>query len=312
MDRLWEFAPKQTADEYLAECRNLARSPEEFSQFRRNRIYGKILEGGNREVGVGNLRRLKYLGASDWLKSNLERFRENDKVGNPYLYEFDELGYVSPSLLQYALNAFEITQLLPTHSPVSIVEIGGGYGGLCRILDCIYQFRSYVLIDEPDALTVAKLFLSHWPETASRVSYVSCHNTDGIASIGNVDLVIACSSLAECSSRTQMFYNDVLLHRANAFYLVYNTLHLGVARTVFRKLNQSWRRNFRVSVQNPWDRILHVSAHRTTKSLVVIWCETLVGYSSPIRSVIRYLRALSSRFSDSIRTWRDTQSTELS
>jgi hypothetical protein len=70
-----------------------------FSNFRGNDIYRQILEHVSYEVGLeyfGEIKKNKF----DLLK-NIELFKQNDELGNPELFDYPEIGKISPSTLRY-------------------------------------------------------------------------------------------------------------------------------------------------------------------------------------------------------------------
>ena len=47
-------------------------------------------------------------------------------------------------------NTFECDSYLMVLPVSKIVEVGGGYGGLCRVLSKVCEFDEYILIDLPE------------------------------------------------------------------------------------------------------------------------------------------------------------------
>lgn len=287
--RQWEFIPKEVAEDYLAACREVTSNAKMFENFRKHTGYGRnILEGGSRVVGEMNLLRLDKVGAFLWLKKNLEAFRDNDKIGNPTLFEFTGVGHMSPATLQYANNSWDILKLTSEKTIVKIVEIGGGYGGLCRILSCIINFESYIIIDEPDALAVAKKYISYFPEVAHRVQFISCYDTVAIEALQEIDLAIACASIAELSYETQSFYNQHILLKAKNFYVVYNSLHIPAARKSLRNLSKTWRGRFEIDTEIPWSEILHIYGNADLGQSFFPNIHFFAGYLSPFSEFTGY------------------------
>lgn len=126
----WSTPPLDVARKYIEKCKLFVEDDEAFANFRRDPDYGKILEGNEEEVGLIAMNYLHQHGGASFFEAYKERFKENDAVGNPPLYE----NGLACSTIRYANTAFEIMQLLGNFNPRRIIEIGGGYGGLCKIL----------------------------------------------------------------------------------------------------------------------------------------------------------------------------------
>jgi hypothetical protein len=167
--------------------------------------------------------------------------------------------------------------------------LGGGFGGLCRILSDFIPFETYTLIDQPEALMLAKKFLGKFPDLRSRIRFISCFNTSEILELPNQDLVIACSSLAELSSEVQNFYSSSLISNSSFTYLVYNTIHISESRKQLKKMIALWRRKSRVEITCPWHSILHVEiSPGSTK--VNILREFFTGPLSYYANIVRFFK----------------------
>ena len=63
---------------------------------------------------------------------------------------------ISPSTLRYIQNALDISYFYGEGDLNKIVEIGGGYGGLCKTINCLCDFGEYHIYDMEPA-SVASL-----------------------------------------------------------------------------------------------------------------------------------------------------------
>jgi hypothetical protein len=198
---------------------------KEFENFKRNKDFQAILEGNETVVGNVAHKALEFYGGLDFFYKNLERFQENEKYGNPEI-----IHGMAPSTIRYANTAFEILTLLGYAQPKRILEIGGGYGGLCKTLSVLYPFKEYTLIDLPDVDALCTKYLAHFPELDGKINHTVS---------GKYDLFIADSSLAECDYKTQMEYADMAVG-ADYIYMVYNTLHLEDRSTWLNEILRKW------------------------------------------------------------------------
>lgn len=83
----------------------------------------------------------------------------------------------STTCLRYLYHAVEIVDLLVSHSTIpSIVEIGGGYGGLAVAVDFILTFRKiqgpvqYTILDLPGPNKLQKYYTDHFTLNSIRVN----------------------------------------------------------------------------------------------------------------------------------------------
>ena len=253
-NRQWELVSSETEQKYLEACRSFASSDAEFNRFRSNSSFGVILEGGSQQTLQGNLESLAQLGAEDWFVDNFDEFVLNDSVGGPTLYEVSPYGILSPSIAQYALQLYEISQALKEGPVSAVVEVGGGYGGLARMFAAHLKPEKYVLIDHPEVLQVARRYLSHF-ELKTQFEFVSCFDLGPLKSATGIDVFISAAALAELSLEQQIAYNNSLICKSNFFYLTYNTLHLREGRKNLVTLSSTWT-EFRTFARVTWERSL--------------------------------------------------------
>jgi len=206
----WFTPPQDIMQRYAERCEYY--STHEFSNFKQDKDYQTILEGNERIVGEIALQSIKDKGGLDYLKVNLDKFKENELVGNPTVMDFDGMN-IAPSTLRYVNTLVEIRSFV--ENPKRIIEIGGGYGGLCKTLSVVWKWDSYKIIDIPSTVKLCDKYLKHFKLNAQAVE--SCDEES--------DLVIADSSLAECDIDTQLKYAQ-LIKKSKYAYVVYNTLHV--------------------------------------------------------------------------------------
>lgn len=90
----------------------------------------------------------------------------NDSVGNPSKTDYHSV-ITSPSSLRYIYHAHLILSHLQKLNlpPVDIVELGGGYGGLCLSVHHFSEkygikINSYTIVDLPNIIQLQSLYLS--------------------------------------------------------------------------------------------------------------------------------------------------------
>ena len=91
----------------------------------------------------------------------IDEFKDNDDLGGANRVDYGEpFGKVSPSTLRYVRNALDISYFFGEGELNKIVEIGGGYGGLCKTISCLCDFDEYHLYDIEPASKLQEKYLS--------------------------------------------------------------------------------------------------------------------------------------------------------
>lgn len=142
---------------YAKFCKLAASDDEIFQTFKRHSSYQEVLEHVSYEVG------LQYLDiiVNEYpeLINHFDKFRKNDSLGNPNIYHYGKYGWFSPTTLRYIKTAGDLKKRFGKLSNLHIVEIGGGYGGLCKIISDLDGFASYTIIDLPESNQLARKYL---------------------------------------------------------------------------------------------------------------------------------------------------------
>jgi hypothetical protein len=137
---------------------------KDVSSFKRHPAYEDILEHVSYPLGLQYLNLIKN--STQIPDSSILLFcKLNDKVGNPKLFDFGDFE-ASPTSLRYIWHAHTILTYLKTLNKTShyIVEVGGGYGGLCLALDYFAPFygvtiSSYTIVDLKEINQLQTLYL---------------------------------------------------------------------------------------------------------------------------------------------------------
>lgn len=147
--------------EYLGEICNR----NDLSDFKRNTVYRMVLEHVSPEVGE------EYFDAiAGYTELSVDDIRSfsalNDSIGKPFTSEYSGLS-ISPSNLRYIFQGSLILNHLRSLAlpQIDIVEVGGGYGGLCLALHHFSEkysvkINSYTIIDLTEPSRLQKLYLS--------------------------------------------------------------------------------------------------------------------------------------------------------
>jgi putative sugar O-methyltransferase len=199
---------------YLSICEEAALQEEVFETFRQNPRYTAIVETPIKYDGFDYYDiLLKHY--PDFMK-NADAFRRNDEVGGPVLVEYPQFGLFSPNTLRYVKCLADLTSLFGSLDGLSILEIGGGYGGQCRMVSSLFQPRLYTILDLAEPLLLTNRYLSHYE--LDNVDYVTL---DELVP-GDFDLIISNYALSEIGTVGQDVIIDRVLRRAARGYLTWN------------------------------------------------------------------------------------------
>ena len=205
----------EAATPYLNVCNYAANSDEFFKQFKSHPAYRHVLEHVSYEEGQQYLKEIDI----DYL-DKLEEVKENDSLGSPVIYEYPSVGEISPTTIRYIKNTSDIINKFG-NSFDSIVEIGGGYGGLCKVLSSFIKFEQYLLLDLEECNLLSRKYLSHFD--LPTLSYRS-EEIDEIDE--NFDLLISNYAFSECHKDVQLDYIERFVKKSNNFYMMHNNFHL--------------------------------------------------------------------------------------
>lgn len=211
---------------YSDACLQASENDDLFKRFKKIENYRPILEGGPKLLFDTYLNHIDELENSEVFFNNLEKFRINDTVGDPDLYEESRIGEFSGSTLKFAFNALEIIHFIQNNggdlkSTKNIVEIGGGYGGLCLILSGFIDFDTYTLVDIPNACKLVEKYVAQFPQLKGKVKTLPCTELSD-DSFDDIDLAIGINSVNECTRETQLEYFSKIFSKSEFSYLVRN------------------------------------------------------------------------------------------
>ena len=199
---------------YLSACRAAAQGSDFFKNFKSHPAYRHVLEHVSYEEGQ------LYLDEIDIdYKDVLDEVKENDKLGTPIQCSYDGVGMISPTTVRYLKNTSDIVNKFGT-SFDSIVEIGGGYGGLCKVLSSFVEFEQYLLLDLEECNMLSRKYLSHFDLPTMSYQAEEIVDVDD-----NFDLLISNYALSECNRETQMMYIKRFVKKSDKFYLMHNNFH---------------------------------------------------------------------------------------
>jgi hypothetical protein len=161
---------------------NLHLRPEEWF-FKSDSNYTYMLEHVSYEQG------LKYI---ECIKSEFQDIydkysqffvklcNKNDLYGRPKQFDFPNFCYCSPSCLRYIYHSLlNLKHMQDLHlDNVNVIEIGGGYGGLCFFIKSLsslfnIKIKTYTIFDIKEACKLQSLYLN-----ALEINEIQCVTLD--------------------------------------------------------------------------------------------------------------------------------------
>lgn len=210
---------------YVQELRNLKKDPSFFSTFKSNKSFTDILEHISYQHGKEYLELInKEFGEN--IYNFIDLIKINDSIGKPIKHQYGNIE-ASPSNFRYIYHALLIgskcKKWFSKKPRIKIVEIGGGYGGLCfYIKNILKDFDiDYTIIDLPEPNYLQRLYLdaTHQQNTHT----ISCFDIDSLTG-ERFDLVISNYCLSEISRDNQKNYFDKIVGNCDKKFFVWNYL----------------------------------------------------------------------------------------
>ncbi len=208
---------------YPAFCHKAAECGYIFDTFRLNPVIRRVYEHVSPENGqlmadMINKHSVRYFSEKDW-----SGFIENDKSGMPQKEEYILGGLklqIAPTTLRYVKVLQDMLDLYQMDHVHTIAEIGIGYAGQCRIVMSYLPDREYYLIDLPEVLELAEVYLSRF-SIQGKVNYI-----DGTQEFADrqYDLVISNYAFSELGRAVQDFYLEHVINHSKAGYMIWNSL----------------------------------------------------------------------------------------
>lgn len=231
-----------------------------FSNFKKHPRYRDILEHVTQEQGQEYLQEI--------LKTNTLKIQnaknilsKNDMFGGSDVFDYGNVGQYSPTTLRYAkvssdiINEFKICK---SKLPISVIEIGSGYGGQCLLLDQFLNIKSYTLIDTSSALRLAKKYLERHV-TKCKLKFLTINEIDSL----QTDILISNYAFSELCRDLQNAYLKKIILNTMCGYITYNHI-----------TNQ----DFNTYTADEFLNVLPFSAHKKTenplthpKNVIITW-----------------------------------------
>lgn len=197
--------------DYLDICKRAAANPAVFSSFRRHKAIIRGIEGLSPARGLACIKKIPQ----DYL-SRLKELDVYDALGNSKRHFYQGIGNYSPCTLRYVMVLANLKKRFGPLDNLRVVEIGGGFGGLCAVMSTLESKAHYTLIDLPCVLDLAKVFLDKL--NIQNVSYI---RHDQLQQVGQYDLLISNYAFSEIEAKYQLEYLEkVIKHVPRGFMTI--------------------------------------------------------------------------------------------
>jgi hypothetical protein len=200
---------------YRSTCKLAYENDDEFKNFKSNPHYNGILEHVSSEQGDLYL---DYININfPEFVSKIDRFKMNDIYGGSKLHNYPKIGDISPSTLRYIKVLSDLKSIFGDLNGKKIIEIGGGYGGQCFILNQIFGFKEYSIVDLDESLLLTGKYLKKLDVSHRCISIDEVRNLDE-----DFDLVISNYAYSEVSRDLQNLYWEKIIKKSKNGYLTLN------------------------------------------------------------------------------------------
>lgn len=200
--------------EYLQFCKKALLNEEIFKNFKHEPLYTVFHEFTTFEEGKEFLD-LVYRDSPDLLNPILmKKFQSNDKLGSPSTFLYSRIGVFSPTTLRYIKAVSDLRACFGNLDGMKIVEIGGGYGGQCKILSDLFIFSDYSIVDFSESLNLAKKYLKQL--NVPNVQFLDANEIESLP----CDLVISHYGFTQTNAELQKRFLKTILSKADRGYLI--------------------------------------------------------------------------------------------
>lgn len=211
---------------YLDFCFEASQNQDVFNSFRRNPVYNEILEHVFPNQGAQYLAYIEEF--YPHLLNHIDKFvkQDTDNTGGPYIVEFYNGIKCSPTTLRYLKVLGDLEKHFGSLSDLNIVEIGGGYGGQCKIINDYFKPKNYQIIDDDKVLPLISKYLNLY-----NVNYT-------FEKLENIDLVISNYALNEMDLELQSLYHKLYISKTRLGYFtgVKDTFNLNLFESLKDRL----------------------------------------------------------------------------
>ena len=206
--------------------------PPENWYFKCNPKFTYMLEHVNHKTGYAclNILTTKF---KSFFENNLQFLVDlcslNDKFGKTTKKKFENFTTCSPTNVRYILHSLIIIEFIKKKNlqDLNIIEIGGGYGGLCLFLTKIAEkfnikINSYCIFDLINASSLQKLYLD-----ALNIKNIDFYQLDNFGKIYENSFLVSTYAFSEIPMSIQEEYTKKIINPFTKFgWIAWNNIPL--------------------------------------------------------------------------------------
>jgi hypothetical protein len=203
-------------DEYIKSIFNNLSLNEEDWFFKSDPTYRGVLEHVTYEIGYRYLNEIKIRYNDKFISNKnflINLCEENDKYGKPIKSTYNNFTTCSPTNLRYILHSFLILEYIQNSNlnNLNIIEIGGGYGGLCFFINKMssifnININSYTIFDVHEACKLQSLYLDKL-----QINNYKVFHLDNFKDLSKESFLISNYAFSEISPIIQKEYTEKIL-----------------------------------------------------------------------------------------------------
>lgn len=206
---------------YPEVCLNASADDSVFNIFKTIPEYTQILEHATFEFGKKYIENIKRDNPHLLEEPHISKFKENDSLGSATVFHYEENLVISANTLKYINFLSDLILLFGNLDGFKIAEIGGGYGGQCKVITDYFKIKDYHIVDLPEVNALTKKYLNRLEVKNFRVS-----SSDELVK-EEYDLLISDYAFTELSRGLQDYYKYNIIDGASNGYMHCNfILHL--------------------------------------------------------------------------------------
>ena len=157
------------------------------------------------------------------------KFFALDRIGAPRMTEFARDVWFAPSTVRYMRYLSDCETRFGNLDGATVVEIGIGFGGQCKVFFDRFAIGRYIMIDLPGPILLARRVLTELlgPQAvAEKLVFLEAGRAGAPAGLpeGRFDLAISTLAFSECHRSIQQGYIDTVLSRARCGYIHHNEI----------------------------------------------------------------------------------------
>jgi putative sugar O-methyltransferase len=239
--------------DYPGVCLKAASDDETFNKFKTISEYTQILEHTSIKFGADYFNVIKR--DNPQLLELFDKFKTNDKYGGalPHIYESYE---ISPSTLRYIKVLSDLIKTFGSLDGFKIAEIGGGYGGQCKIINDAFNIKNYTIIDLPEANALSEKYLNKL-----NVNNVKYSTSDQLV-IEDYDLVISNYAYTKLHRDLQDLYKKKVIDNSSNGYMTCNFIVFNKFPTYSKAELLKLKDNIELIIEEPLT---------SPKNIITVW-----------------------------------------